>query len=347
MFKKALDEVLAGRDLNRELAEGAVICLLKGEIDEIKQAGFLTALKMKGETPEEIAAFARTMRRFAQPVDTRGYEVIDLAGTGGDGKSTFNVSTAVAFVIGAAGAKVAKHGNHGVSGPVGSADVLEELGIPCNVERSIAEECLAENGIAFLYAPRYQPATGHVAKVRRTLGYRTIFNILGPMTNPSAPASQLMGIYDFNMAPTVADVLVELGAKRVMVVRSTDGMDEISTFVPTDVCEIYNGNKRIYTINPQDYGFDKPQGLYTVKNSKDSAKMIKQVMAGERTVARDMVVMNSGAALYIYGLAGSIEEGIAMAKESIDSGAAAKKLADMQAWGEKVKRLALDSSKVS
>ena len=347
MFKKALDEILAGNDLSTELAEEAVVCLLKGEIDEIRQAGFLTALKMKGETAEEVASFARTMRRLAQPVATNGFEVIDLAGTGGDGKSTFNVSTAVAFVISGAGAKVAKHGNHGVSGPVGSADVLEALGIPCNVEKTLAEECLQEHGLVFLYAPRFQPATGNVAKVRKSLGFRTIFNILGPITNPAAPTSQLMGIYDYKLAPTAARVLVELGAKRVMVVHSTDGMDEISTFVPTKVCEIYEGKESQYEIDPREYGFTKQRGLYTVKNSAESAKMIKAVMQGEETVARDMVLLNAGAALYIYGLASDIKEGVKMAQESIASGAAAQKLLSMQAWGEKIKRLALESTKVS
>ena len=342
MFKQAMDEVLAGRNLSRELAEGAVLCLLKGEIDEIRQASFLTALKVKGETPQEVASFARMMRRCAQPVNTHGFEVIDLAGTGGDGKSTFNVSTAVAFVIGGAGAKVAKHGNHGVSGPVGSADVLAALDIPYSVDRQTAEDCLLDNGVVFLYAPRFQPATGNVAKVRRTLGFRTIFNLLGPLTNPASPSRQLMGIYDPLLAKTAASVLAELGGKRVMVVHSTDGMDELSTVVPTKVCEIINGQQREYTINPRDYGFAlaAETGGYTVSNAGQSADIIKAIMAGQHGMARDMVVMNSGAALYVYGLADSLLDGIRLAEQTIDSGAAAAKLKQLQKWGERVKNLA-------
>ena len=343
MFKQALDEVLLGKDLSEELAEGAVVALLKGEVDEIKQASFLTALKIKGETPQEVAAFARTMRKFAEPVNTHGMDVIDLAGTGGDGKATFNVSTSVAFVIGGLDVKVAKHGNHGVSGPVGSADVLGALGIPYNVEKEMVEDCLKENGVAFLYAPRFQPATGNVAKVRRTLGFRTIFNILGPLTNPASPTSQLMGIYDESMAATAANVLVELGAKRAMVVRSFDGMDEVSALTLTKVYENNQGEEKNYVINPLDYGFtggDKNFANCVVKSAKESADLITQILSGEKGLARDMVAINAAAAIYVYGFAKDLAEGIKMANESIDSGAALAKLQQMQKWGKHINNIA-------
>lgn len=343
MFKKALDEVMLGKDLSEELAEGAVVALLKGEVDEIKQASFLTALKIKGETPQEVEVFARTMRKFAEPLNTYGMDVIDLAGTGGDGKATFNVSTSVAFVIGGVDVKVAKHGNHGVSGPVGSADVLGALGIPYNVEKDLIEQCLKENGVAFLYAPRFQPATGNVAKVRRTLGFRTIFNILGPLTNPSNPSSQLMGIYDEKMAATAANVLVELGAKRAMVVRSVDGMDEVSALTLTKVYENSYGKKSTYTINPKDYGFDggdKNFAHCVVKSAQESASLITRILEGEKSLARDMVVINSAAALYIYDKVKDLAEGIKLANESIDSGAALDKLRQMQKWGKEVGTIA-------
>lgn len=339
MFQKALNEVLIGNDLNEELAQGAILALLQGEVDEIKQASFLTALKIKGETAKEVEIFARTMRKLAEPVDTYGMEVIDLAGTGGDGKATFNISTAVAFVIGGLGVKVAKHGNHGVSGPVGSSDVLGALGIPYNVDKGKVEESLQENGVAFLYAPKFQPATGNVAKVRRTLGFRTIFNILGPLTNPANPASQLMGIYDDKMASTAAKVLVELGAKRALVVRSFDGMDEVSVLTLTKVCENNNGVESEYIINPREYGFaggDKNFAKCVVKSSQESASLILQILSGEKGLARDMVVINAAVALYTYGMVDNLFEGIKLANESIDTGIALDKLKQLQKWGKKI-----------
>ncbi len=345
MFKQALNELLLGKDLNEHMATEAITALLKGEVDEIGQAAFLTALKAKGEKICELLCFARTMRSFATKVDNLGFDVIDLAGTGGDGKATFNISTAVAFVIAALGVKVAKHGNHGVSGPVGSADVLASLGICYDVDKDLAAQSLKENGIMFLYAPKFQKATANVAKVRRALGFRTIFNLLGPLTNPSAPTSQLMGIYDFSMASAVAEVLNALGTKKALIVRSFDGMDELSCIMPSNVCQLDNGKITEYTIDPKELGFSQQSGSYIVGSAKQSAEIICDVLKGFQGIARDMVLINSAAALYAYGACRDIKEGVILAKKSIDSGLALQKLQDMQQWSKKV--LAQSSTMVS
>lgn len=337
MLKESLGRIAAGHSLSYSEAGRSMAAIMSGEISDTQIGAFLTALKMKGETSEEIAAFAGTMRDFVVAVGCRSTDIFDTCGTGGDGRGTFNISTAVALVVAGAGVTVAKHGNHGISSPCGSADVLKALGVRVDLPPAAAAAAIDRLGISFLYAPIYHPAMRHVAKSRRELGFRTVFNLLGPLTNPAGAARQLVGVYDAALTDKVAQVLLRLGAKRAMVVHSLDGLDELSTAAPTKVAEVEGGQVKSYLLDPADYGLSGEVGHYRGGNADDNAAIVLAVLSGERGGRRDIVLLNAAAALVVAGKAADIREGLALAAVSIDSGAAIGKLEALRRFGSDYK----------
>lgn len=332
MLKESLSRVAAGGSLSHEEAGRSMAAIMSGEVSDTQIGAFLTALKMKGETSEEIAAFAGTMRDFVVGVGCRSGDVLDTCGTGGDGRGTFNISTAVALVVAGAGVTVAKHGNHGISSRCGSADVLTALGVRVDLPPAGAAAALDTLGISFLYAPLYHPAMRHVAKSRRELGFRTVFNLLGPLTNPAGAARQLVGVYDPAITDKVAEVLLRLGAKRAMVVHSLDGLDEISTAAPTKIAEVADGRISSYLLDPADYGLGGLPEHHRGGDAAENAAIVRGILSGERGGQRDIVLLNAAAALVVAGKAGDIREGLATAAASIDSGAALAKLEALRAF---------------
>lgn len=326
MLKAYVNQLVEGKDLSRTEAEEAMQVILQGNASEAQMAAFLTALKIKGEAVSEIAGFANALLAQADRVEHRR-PVICNCGTGGDTKNTFNVSTAVSFVLAGAGLSVAKHGNRSVSSSCGSADVLAALGV--NIEQSadgVSRE-IEEIGLGFLFAPMLNKAMRYVAKTRKELGFRTVFNLLGPIINPARLDYQLVGVYDPALTEKVAGVLKEIGIKQAMVISSLDGMDEISTHEKTKVSELRGGIIRSYEIDPSTYGFAKGKlAEYAGGNPEKNAKILKNILMGEQSHKRDIVLLNAAAGLYISNQVESIEAGIQQAARSIDSGAAMEKL---------------------
>ena len=323
MFNKMVAKLLEKKNLESGEMAYCMEQIMSGEISEVQMAAFLTALKIKGETVDEIASAARIMREKAEKVVLDNADALDTCGTGGDGIGTFNVSTAVALVAAAAGVKVAKHGNRSATSLCGCADVLEELGVNINQTPDRVRTCVENANIGFMFAPLYHKSMKHVANTRKQLGFRTIFNILGPLSNPAGAAYQVLGVFNPELVEMMAKVLNELGTKHAMVVHGSDGMDEISMTGPTIVAEIQDGQMRSYTISPEDYGF-KPCTLSDLKGGKreENAAILKGLLQGERGPKRDMLLLNSGAALYVAGMASDIKEGIELAESVIDSGKA-------------------------
>ena len=328
VFKEVLGQLLERHDLTQEAMLGVMRQVMGGELTQAQISAFLIALRAKGETVDEIAAAAMVMRELSTKVDIQDRShLIDTCGTGGDGIQTFNVSTVSAFVAAAAGAKVAKHGGRSVSSTCGSADVLEALGV--NVNQTPQQVAASVNGIGigFMFAPNHHSAMKHAAPVRRELGVRTLFNLLGPMTNPANARRQIMGVFDQSLTAKLAKVLQQLGSEHVLVVHGADGMDEISFTGDTFVAELKNGQVKEYRINPAQLGL----GLHALKdiqiqNAEESKAMILAVLNGKPGAARDIVLMNAGAAIYISGLVDTIQAGIDKAAAVIDSGAALEKL---------------------
>jgi len=286
---------------------------------------------MKGETVEEVAAAASVMRDLATPVDVDDHaHLVDIVGTGGDGASTFNVSTASTFVLAAAGGRVAKHGNRSVSSSSGSADVLEAAGVNLDASPEQVSNCISEVGVGFMFAPKHHSAMKHAIGPRKEMGVRTIFNVLGPLTNPAGAPNQVLGVYSDHWLEPLAQVLKQLGSNHVMVVHSEDGLDEISVGAATNVAELKNGEVTTYQINPEDFGL-QTSSLDSLKvgNARESLDVIKSVFSNEAGAARDIIQLNAGAAIYVAGLAGTLAEGIAKAGEVIASGAAAQKLDEL------------------
>jgi anthranilate phosphoribosyltransferase len=307
---------------------------MTGSAEGAQIGAFLTALRIKGETVAEITGAARVMRDKSTKIETPGKsktDIVDTCGTGGDGSMTFNISTAAAFVTAAAGVTVAKHGNRSVSSKSGSADVLRSLGV--NVEASIecVEQCIQKAGIGFLFAPLLHGAMKYAAPVRQALGIRTIFNILGPLTNPAGAKCQLIGVYDPALTDLLALVLNNLGTKHAFVVRGEDGLDEITLTTETRVTELKDGSIKTYHITPEDFGFDRcaPEDL-TGGESTENAEIILKIFNGEKGPKRDIVLLNSAAAICAAGKVGSIAEGIAVAHGAIDSGEALEKLEQLK-----------------
>jgi anthranilate phosphoribosyltransferase len=322
-FSELLATILAGRSLDRQSTRWAFGQIMDGAWPESQIAGLLVALAGKGASHEEIAGAAEAMRGRATPIDTGGAEVVDTCGTGGSGISTFNISTAAALVAAGAGVKVAKHGNRTHSRASGSADVLAALGVNVEASPAAASRCLAEAGVCFCFAVRCHPAMKHAAPVRKALGVRTIFNLLGPLTNPAGAKRQLMGVFDGAYTEILAQVLGALGSVRAMVVHAEDGLDEISTTSPTKVSEFRGGAVATSTLRPEDFGLTRGRiDDLLVSSAGESAEVVRAVLAGTRGPARDIVLLNAAAALAVADHAATIAAGLDAAAKSVDTGAA-------------------------
>jgi anthranilate phosphoribosyltransferase len=337
-FKQALEQVLAGNDLSHADTLSLMHQVMGGELTPAQIAGLVVALRVKGESVDEIAAAAAVMRSLSTKVEIKDQShLIDTCGTGGDGIQTFNVSTISAFVAAAAGAKVAKHGGRSVSSTCGSADVLEALGVNVNLTSEQVAKCVDEIGIGFMFAPNHHSAMKHAAPVRRELGVRTIFNLLGPLTNPASAKRQVMGVFSKDLTLKLAKVLQNLGSEHVLVVHGADGMDEISFTGDTFVAELKDGKVREYTLNPAQFGLPlHALKSIRVENAQQSKAMILDVLQGKSSVgknsaARDIVLLNAGAAIYTAGLQANIHAGIEHAAKVIDSGEALAKLNALKA----------------
>ncbi|MDK2990266.1 MAG: anthranilate phosphoribosyltransferase [Methanoculleus sp.] len=326
MIREAIARVSSGTDLTPAEAEGVMEEIMRGAATPAQIGGFLTALRMKGETVAEIGAFARAMRAAAVPVSLPAQARVDTCGTGGDGAGTFNISTAAAFVAAGAGVPVVKHGNRGVSSRCGSADVLEALGVSVAIPPDRVAAVFSAAGIAFLFAPAYHPAMQYARVARQEIGIRTVFNLLGPLTNPAGAGAHLLGVYDPRLTVPVARVLGDLGAERAMVVHGA-GLDEIATAGPTTVAELRNGEVITYTLDCTEFGIPC-SSVAAIRGGgpEENARTLLAVLAGENGPARDIVLLNAGAAIYLGGKAGGIAGGIARAEVSIDSGAALDRL---------------------
>ncbi|VAW97003.1 Anthranilate phosphoribosyltransferase [hydrothermal vent metagenome] len=326
----AINSVIEKRDLSPDEMTQVMRNIMTGEATAAQIGGFLVGLRMKGETVDEITAAASVMRELATGVDVTAEHVVDIVGTGGDGSSTFNISTACTFVVAAAGGTVAKHGNRSISSKSGSADLLEAAGVSLELNAEQVAKCISDVGVGFMFAPKHHGAMKHAIGPRKEMAVRTVFNLLGPLTNPAGAPNLLLGVYDKAWVEPIAKVLKNLGSRHVMVVHSDDGMDEISIAAATQVSELKDGEIRNYKISPED--FDIPlSGLESivVDGAKQSLDIIKSVFNGDKTPARDIVLLNSGAAIYVAGLSDSLKSGIKKAKQVIDDGSAMKKLNDL------------------
>ncbi len=330
MIDVAIRSVIEGKHLDRDTTHEVFSALMDGQFSDVQKAALLTALRMKGETVEEITGAAMAMRQRVTPLDVDGLRLVDTCGTGGDGHGTFNISTTAALVAAAAGATVAKHGNRAVSSVCGSADVLAALGVRIDLDASQMSQVLRSTGISFLFAPKLHPAMGSVAGVRRELGVRTIFNVLGPLTNPAFAKRQVLGVYSEHLVELLAKVLLALGSEHALVVHSRDGMDEISVSAPTLVCEVRDGALRTYEISPQQLGL-RDHTLEELRGgvAEENAAIIRAILDGGPGAGRDVVLANAGAALYVSGDAASLADGVRLAAETIDSGRAKAKLEEL------------------
>ncbi len=326
-IQTGLQRLLERKDLKGNEMQQIMHAIMTGECTPAQIAGFLIALRMKGETIDEIAAAAAVMRQLSTRVEVDVEHLVDTCGTGGDCTNTFNISTTSAFVAAGAGARVAKHGNRSVSSKCGSADILEAAGIRLDLEPDQIAESIDSIGIGFMFAPMHHSAMKHAIGPRKELGVRTLFNLLGPLTNPAGAPNQVLGVFGSEWLEKLARVLQQLGSKHVLVVHSHDGMDEISISAPTDICELNNGTIKTYTVSPEEFGLPLQDiTKLAVEGVNDSLHMMQGVLDNKPGPARDIVIMNAGAAIYTAGVAGSLVEGVALAKRSIEEGAAKSKL---------------------
>ena len=327
MIQDALAGLLDGRDLSREEARGVMEEVMRGEATPAQIGGFLVALRLKGETADEIAGCAEAMRAHVLAVRPVREDLVDTAGTGGDGARTFNISTAAALVAAAAGAGVAKHGNRAVSSASGSADVLEALGFRLELEPARIERSIDELGFGFLFAPSHHPAMRHAAPVRRELAARTVFNVLGPLTNPAGARAQVVGVYAPELVPTIATVLARLGSRRAFVVHGAGGVDELSPAGPNLVCEVAAGKVKRREIDPLALGVPRCEPRDLAGGSPEAnAATIREIFAGAAGPKREAVLLNAGGAIAAGGHARDLDEGYRAATEALDSGAAAERL---------------------
>lgn len=329
-IKTALQKVLDGQDLAPGEMKEIMRLIMSGGATPVQIGGFLVGLRAKGESVDELAAAAQVMRELATKVPVDGPHLIDTCGTGGDASHTFNISTTCAFVVAAAGGKVAKHGNRSVSSCCGSADVLEAAGVNLDLPPDQVKQCVEQIGVGFLFAPRHHSAMKHAIGPRRELGVRTIFNLLGPLTNPAGARHQLVGVYNEALVDKFARVLQKLGSEHVLVVNAEDGLDEISLATPTRVAELRNGRIQRYTIAPEQFGLERVslRSLW-VDNAAASLKIMLAVLNGEPGPARNIVLLNAGAAIYAADLADTLARGIGLAAQAIDNGAARRKLDEL------------------
>jgi anthranilate phosphoribosyltransferase len=328
MFSQLLEKLGRRDDLTTDEAAGAMAVIMRGEATPAQIAGLLIGLSMKGERPAELVGFARTMRAQAVQLASPAGDVFDTCGTGGDRSGTFNISTAAALVVAACGVRVAKHGNRSVSSLCGSADVLEALGVKISAPPAVVERCLAEAGLAFFFAPTFHPAMRHAAPARKELGVRTAFNLLGPLTNPAGAARQIVGVPRPELTELMARALQLLGSRRAWVVHGADGLDELSTTGYTKVSECRDGAVQTFYVHPADYGLAKSTvDALRGGDATHNAGRVRDVLDGGRGPARNVVLLNAGAALFVAGHAESIRAGVALAAEAIDSGKARTVLA--------------------
>ena len=336
-IKQALNTLVARVDLSTEEMIAVMRIIMTGGATPAQISGFLVALRMKGETLDEIAGAAMVMRELATPVDIHVDYLVDTCGTGGDGANLFNVSTASAFVVAAAGGRVAKHGNRSVSSSTGSADVLEAAGIKLDITAEQVARCVKEIGVGFMFAPAHHSAMKHAIGPRKELGIRTIFNMLGPITNPANVKRQVIGVFNGALCKPMAEVLARLGSEHVMVVHAKDGLDEISLATETHVAELKNGEIREYTIKPEDFGIESKSliGL-SVKSAEDSLLLIQDALGNRRgqyaKKAADIIALNAGAAIYVSGVADTLVDGVEMARDAIGSSLAGEKIRELAAF---------------
>jgi len=329
-LQQAIRAVTEKRDLTEAEMTQVMRLIMTGEATQAQIGGFLIGLRMKGETVDEITAAAKVMRFLAEKVEVSGPHLVDTCGTGGDGANTFNVSTCCAMVAAAAGAKVAKHGNRSISSKSGSADVLEAAGVNLELDAAQVAKCVDEVGVGFMFAPKHHGAMKHAIGPRREMGVRTIFNVLGPLTNPAAAPNQVIGVFDKAWVESLANVLKRLGSEHVMVVHAVDGMDEISIGSATHVAELKNGEIKTYSIEPEQFGLQKGDvASLAVDGAEQSLAVINSILDNQPGAARDIVLLNSGAAIYTSGIADSLEAGINKAKEVIENGSAKAKFAEL------------------
>jgi anthranilate phosphoribosyltransferase len=327
MIKKALTKIVSGSDLSMAEAKEVMVEIMQGQATQAQIGAFLTALRMKGETADEIAGCAQAMRESAIEVKPKQNILVDTCGTGGDGSGTFNISTTVAFVAAGAGLAVAKHGNRSVSSRCGSADLLQALGVNLELSAEQVARCIDEVGIGFLFAPLLHPAMKHALGPRQEIGLRTIFNILGPLSNPAGAKRQLLGVYDGGLTELMAEVLRALGAEHAFVVHGADGLDELSVTGPNKLSRLHEGHIETYYLDPQELGL--PQARLSDLaggTTEDNVAITKALLEGEQGPKRDIVLLNAAAVLMAGGKTNSLNEGLALAAEAIDSGDAVRKL---------------------
>ena len=327
-ISEAIKAVISRQNLNESEMHDVMNSIMTGQTTDAQIGAFLVGLSMKGETIEEITASAKVMRALATSVELNSNDyLVDTCGTGGDGLGLFNISTASAFVVAAAGGKVAKHGNRSISSKSGSADVLEAAGINLNISPELISHCIEEIGLGFMFAPAHHSAMKHAIGPRKELAVRTIFNVLGPLTNPAKAPNQIMGVYDKSLVEPIAHVLKGLNSRHVMVVHSEDGLDEFSIANTTYVAELKDNNISTYTVHPGDFGLEEGN-LDSIKaeNAEQSLALINEAFSGKKGVARDIIALNAGAAIYVSGLVSSFDEGVTQANQILSDGSAQDKL---------------------
>ncbi|NSW56157.1 MAG: anthranilate phosphoribosyltransferase [Armatimonadetes bacterium] len=327
MLSRYLHKTVDGQSLTRSEAYEALSAIMEGQATDVQIAGFLVALRMKGESPDEVAGFAQAMRDHAVKVPTRQEGVVDTCGTGGDALDTFNISTCAAFVAAGAGVPIAKHGNRAVSSRCGSADVLQALGVNLDITPEQVGACIDEIGVGFLFAPKLHPAMRYAVGPRKELGMRTVFNILGPLTNPAGATRQVLGVFSLPAARLVAGALSAMGTELALVVHGEDGLDEISTVGATHVLEVRSGQVSERLLTPDELGIARACGGDLAGGGpEESAGILRRVLSGDRGPARDITLLNAAAAIYVGGKAADLQEGLVLAADSIDQGKAMAKL---------------------
>lgn len=333
---KLLEQLIQGQALEPKQMEFIIQSCMTGEMTDAQIGAFLALMRMKGESISELSVAARVMQGFAHAIDL-GDNLIDIVGTGGDGKNTFNVSTISSFVVSAAGLSVAKHGNRASSGKSGGADLLLAAGFNLNLSDTALQICMQKCHIAFLFAPHFHKAMQHVKTVRQQLGIRTLFNLLGPLINPAKVKKQVVGVYPHQLLQPIANVLAQLGSERALVLSSQDGLDEISIAAPTDVVEYRAGNFTQWTIDPVDYGCAHPhlEGII-IESPAHSLSLAQSVFAGQPGPARDIVLLNSAAAIYCAGLVTNFKEAMDVAKTAIDTGAAGERFIQLRDLSQEI-----------
>lgn len=331
-MQAAIKAVIEKQDLTESEMTAVMRLIMTGEATPAQIGGFLVGLRIKGETIDEITAAASVMRDLATKVDVNKEHLVDTCGTGGDSSGSFNISTASAIVVAAAGGRVAKHGNRSITSKSGSADVLEQAGVNLEISPEQVALCVNEIGVGFMFAPKHHSAMKHAIGPRREMAVRTIFNILGPLTNPAGAPNQVLGVFARDLIEPMANVLKRLGSRHVLVVNADDGLDEISIAAATQIAELKDGNIEVYTIQPEDFGMQRSTlEKIKAKDAQDSLRIINDVFADIESPAKDIVCLNAGAAIYVSGLADSLTGGVEKAKEVIASKQVAAKLAELVA----------------